>query len=97
MLPRPMKRICPSLSLVARSNTLRHCVGLMNGSSPSTTNISANAPSSRSASAGGDPLKRPYRFDDAGAAAVAPPRIALKKSLLESTTTTSDLFRKLAR
>src|SRR2546427_907682 len=46
MLHSPMNRICPSLSWVARSNTLRHMAGLKKGSSPSTTSISASAPKS---------------------------------------------------
>ena len=99
MLPRPMKRICPSLILSARSNTLRHRGGLMKGSSPSTTNISANAPSSRSDRPGGESPKNAYRLAaGAGAGAGATlPRIALKNSLPVSTTITSDLLRKLAR
>ena len=99
MLPSPMKRICPSLNLSARSNTLRHCGGLMKGISPSTTSINANAPSSRSPSPGGELPKRAYRFpDETGAATGAVlPRMALKKSLPVSTTITSDRLRKLAR
>ena len=99
MLPSPMNRICPSLNLSARSNTLRHCGGLMKGSSPSITSISANAPSSRSDNPGGESPKNAYRLPaGTGAGAGAePPRIALKNSLPVSTTITSDLLRKLAR
>ena len=91
MLPSPMKRICPSLILSARSNTLRHCGGLMKGSSPSITSISANAPSSRSQ----NPAAATAYFLPLAAGAV--PRMALKNSLPVSTTITSDLLRKLAR
>ena len=98
MLDRPMKRICPSLIFVARSNTPRHIGGLRNGSKPSTTSISANAPSSSSMKPGS---AKSYFFVFAGAiGALCPmdePRIALKKSLPGSTTITSDLLRKLAR
>lgn len=91
-----MKRICPSLIFVARSNTPRHIGGLRNGRKPSTTSISANAPSSSSMKPGS---AKAYFF--AGAiGALCPidePRIALKKSLPGSTTITSDLLRKLAR
>src|SRR5262245_57538753 len=48
MLLRPKKRICPSLSRVARSNIERQLPGLRKGSSPSNTSIRATAPSSRS-------------------------------------------------
>ena len=43
MLLRPRKRIWPSLSCVARSNTRRQVAGLKNGSRPSITSISATA------------------------------------------------------
>ena len=93
MLDKPMKRICPSLSWVAFSNTERHFGGLMKGSMPSTTSISANAPSRRSQI---DAADKSYFFD--AVEPVAPlPRIALKKSLPGSTTITSLLLRKLAR
>jgi hypothetical protein len=90
MLLRPRKRIWPSLSRVARSKTLRHAAGLKNGSSPSTTSIRAQAPSSKSQ----NPTVTGAYF---GAPVVPLPRIALKKSLLGSTTTMSLLLRKLAR
>jgi hypothetical protein len=98
MLDRPMKRICPSLIFMARSNTLRHRGGLMKGSKPSTTSISAKAPSNRSRVLVSDP-KIVYFFAGlgAGAAPSGPPRMAWKKSLLGSTTITSDLLRKLVR
>jgi len=97
MLDRPTKRICPSVMRVTRSNTLRHLGGLMNGNSPSTTSISANAPTSVPHRPG--TLATRYFFAAAaGAAGAAPaPRIDWKKSLLGSTTITSDLVRKLAR
>ena len=91
MLLSPMKRICPSLMRVARSNTPRHCGGLMNGSSPSMTSISANAPSNRSQ----NPAAATVYF--LLLAVDAAPRMALKNSLLGSKTITSDLLRKLAR
>ncbi len=101
MLDRPMKRICPSLIFVARSNTPRHIGGLRNGRKPSTTSISANAPSSSSMKPGS---AKDYFFAGAifaGAiGALCPmdePRIALKKSLPGSSTITSDLLRKLDR
>lgn len=96
MLLNPRKRICPSLIFIARSNTRRHEGGLMNGSRPSTTSISAQAPSSASQIS----TKAGAAYFLAGPAAAAPleaPRIALKKSLLGSTTITSDLLRKLER
>jgi hypothetical protein len=93
MLPRPMKRICPSLRRIARSNAARHRGGLMKGSNPSITSISANAPSSRSQ----NPAVAKTYFLAAAAGAAEPPRKALKNSLLGSTIITSDLFRKLAR
>ena len=55
MLLRPRKRIWPSLSCVARSNTRRQRAGLRNGSRPSSTSISATAPSSRSDHGAGAP------------------------------------------
>ncbi len=94
MLHRAMKRICPSLIFVARSKAARQRGGLMNGSRPSITSISANAPKSRlqrSVAAATD-----YFLADDGAAP-EPPRIDWKKSLPASMTITSDLVRKLAR
>ena len=100
MLLRPMKRICPSLICVARSKTRRHCAGLMNGSNPSITSISANAPNSSSAKLAAEP-KAYFFARAAGAAGIAgvagPPRMAWKNSLFGSTTITSDLVLKLAR
>ena len=96
MLARPMKRIWPSLIRVARSNTARQRGGLRNGRRPSTTSISANAPTSRSHRPGEDPTT--YFFFALVTAGAAPePRIAWKKSLLGSTTITSDRLRKVAR
>lgn len=95
MLDSAMKRICPSLIFIACSNKARQRPGLMNGSKPSTTSISANAPSSSSQKAGSEATAY---FLGAGAAAPGPLlRIDWKNSLLESTTITSDLLRKLAR
>ena len=97
MLTRPRKRIWPSLICSARSNTRRHAAGLKNGSRPSATSISATRAEQRGPSTRPAPT-RYLRAGAAGAAAAAPlPRIALKKSLLGSTTITSDLLRKLAR
>ena len=93
MLDRPMNLICPSLNRVAFSNTARHFGGLMNGSRPSATSISAKAPSSKSQNVAAD---NAYFFEAAEVAA-EPPRMALKNSLLGSTTITSLLLRKLAR
>ena len=78
MLLRPMKRICPSVNCVARSNTPRHFGGLMKGSTPSTTSISAKAPSSKSQTLVGEP--KGYFFAAAAAAAAADgaPRMAWK-------------------
>ena len=98
MLDKAMKRICPSLSFIANSNMARHFVGLTNGSRPSTTSISANAPSSRSQRPGAAGAATGYFLGAAGAAAPGPPlRIDWKNSLLGSTTIRSDLLRKLAR
>ena len=96
MLPRPMKRICPSLILVARSNTPRHIGGLKKGRNPSITNINANAPNISSVKPG---VANGYFFGAGPGALGAPgaPRIALKNSLPGSTTITSDLLRKLDR
>ena len=96
MLDRPMKRICPSLILVARSNTLRHFDGLRKGRNPSITSISAIAPNNSSPKPG---VANGYFFA-AGLGtlgALCVPRIALKNSLPGSTTITSDLLRKLER
>jgi hypothetical protein len=97
MLDRPRNRIWPSLIFVARSNTLRQVVGLKNGSRPSTTNISANAPSTSSHTLAA--ANAYFRAAGAGGAAAGPllPRRALKNSLLGSTTITSERLRKLAR
>lgn len=96
MLESPRNRSCPSVSCIARWNTRRHEAGLRNGNNPSTTNTSANAASSESQKSG-EP-KAGYFFGAAGAGAGwLPIRIALKKSLLGSSTITSALLRKLAR
>ena len=94
MLDKAMKRICPSLSFIANSNMARHFVGLTNGSRPSTTSISANAPKSRLQTSGA--AATAYFVPDDGLAP-EPPRIDWKKSLPASMTITSDLVRKLAR
>ena len=94
MLDKPMNRICPSLSCVAFSNTARHLGGLMKGNMPSTTSISANAPSRRSQKVATD---KGYFLGAGVPAAAPPPRMALKNSLPGSTTITSVLFRKLTR
>jgi len=94
MLVRPRKRIWPSLIWVAFSKTRRQDCGLRNGSKPSATSISAHALKAMSQK---PTLPNGY-FLDGGAAAAAPePRIALKKSLLGSTTIMSLLLLKLAR
>ena len=91
-----MKRIWPSVMRIARWKTPRHFGGLMNGSNPSITSISANAPTTRSHRLGEDAATAYFFF--AAAAGTAPePRIDWKKSLLGSTTITSLLVRKLAR
>ena len=94
MLLRPKKRICPSLILVARSNSLRQAVGLKNGSRPSTTSISAKAPSIKSHMAAADCA---YFLVGTTGAGAALPRMALKNSLDGSRTITSDLLRKVDR
>ena len=97
----PRNRIWPSLICNACSKMRRQEIGLMNGSNPSATSISATALSATSQN-GTDP----NRYFRAGAGAggrgdaaggALGPRIALKKSLLGSTITRSDLLRKLAR
>jgi hypothetical protein len=96
MLAKATKRICPSVSLSACSNTARHFGGLTNGSNPSATSISAKAPISSSQSPGPDATG--YFFVGAVAEAPGPPlRSDWKNSLLGSTTIRSDLLRKLAR
>ena len=93
MLLRPIKRIWPSLRRMARSKAARHRGGLMKGSKPSMTSISANAPSNRFQ----NPAAAKTYFLALTAGAPEPPRMALKNSLLGSTIITSDLLRKLAR
>ncbi len=93
MLDRPRKRICPSDSLVACSNSRRHAAGLKKGSSPSSTSISAQAASSRSQTP--EPTADYFFAGAAGAGEL--PRMARKNSLLGSITITSPLLRKLAR
>ena len=95
-LDKAKKRICPSLSFIAYMNMARHFAGLKNGNTPSTTSISANAPSRKSQRPGAAGSAINYFF---GAAAAPGPllRIDWKKSLLGSTTIMSDLLRKLAR
>ena len=95
MLDSPINRICPSLICVARSNTRRQPAGLMKGNNPSTTNINANAPSSKSPRPGA--AAKAYFLGDVAAGVVALPRKAWKNSLPGSTTITSDLLRKLFR
>ena len=97
MLLRPMKRIWPSLICVARSNTPRHFGGLMKGSSPSTTNISAKAPSNKSQTLVGEPKAYFFAATAGAAGTTEAPRIAWKNSLPGSTTITSDRVLKLAR
>ena len=98
-LTKPRKRIWPSLICKACSKMRRHETGLMNGTSPSATSIRATALSATSQNAT-DP-NRYFRAGGAGregvAGATLAPRIDLKKSLLGSTITRSDLLRKLAR
>ncbi len=90
---------------VACSNSRRQAPGFNKGSSPSNTSISASAPSHQSDTAEA-PVKQPLT----GAShppgckpiylppgAKLPPRMALKNSLLGSTTMTSFLLLKLAR
>jgi len=91
MLDRPTKRICPSVIDNTRLNTWRQAAGLMKGISPSITSISASAPSSLSTGCAC------YLRGAAEPAGAPDPRMALKKSLLESITITSDLLRKLLR
>ena len=97
MLVKPMKRICPSLKRVARSNTLRQALGLRKGSKPSNTSISAKAPRINS------DMRAPCQRLGAGAGAAAgppvppDPRIALKKSDDESSTIMSLRLRNAVR
>mgnify|MGYP001282401597 CR=1 FL=1 len=69
--------------------------GLSSGSKPSATNIRANAPSSTSHTFA--PFTASYFFAPAVPGAAVEPRIALKNSLVVSTTMMSDLLRKLER
>ena len=96
MQVRPRKRIWPSLICIAFSKICRQDTGLMKGSRPSATSISATALSATSQNP--TPAKGYFRAAGAGAAAPGPlPRIALKNSLLDgSTTSRSPLLRKLA-
>jgi len=92
---RPRKRIWPSLIRIAFSKICRQDTGLMKGSRPSATSISATA--LRATSQKPAPAKR--YFLAAGAAGCRPlPRSALKNSLPDgSITIRSPLLRKLAR
>ena len=85
MLAKPMKRIWPSLIARTRLKTSRQRAGLIKGISPSMTSTNASAASSS------------FTYLRAGAGAEPEPRMALKKSLLGSTTITSLFFAKLAR
>jgi hypothetical protein len=97
MLIKPAVRICWSLRRMSCSNMRRQPAGLMAGINPSSTNNKAKAiqmASDTTHSIRG--AHEPYFFDEAGA--VAPlPRMALKNSLLGSSTITSDLLRKVER
>jgi hypothetical protein len=101
MLVRPRNRICPSDMRSARTNTLRQLCGLKKGSKPSITNIKANALIQRSpmmdAAAEGQRDAPSPAFDELERDDDAAPRIARKKSLDGSSTSTSDLLWKLAR
>ena len=95
MQVRPRKRICPSLICIAFSNTCRQEMGLMKGSRPSATSISATALRATSQK---PTLAKGYFLAGAAAGPDVLPRIALKNSLLAgSTTKRSPLLRKLAR
>ena len=95
-LESPSIRIWASLNCSARSNTRRQAPGFRNGSSPSKISTSAIALASRRptyfflAATGASPAPAP-------APAPPEPRMALKKSVLVSTTITSDFLLKLAR
>ncbi len=89
MLPRPKKRICPSLSLRIFSNIRRQPAGDKNGNGPSITSRHARASQIVLLSTG-----RAYFF--AGAAPAPDPRMALKKSDEGSSTITSLFLLKLA-
>lgn len=99
MLERPRNLICPSVIFNARSNTLRQLRGLRNGRTPSSTSSSARAPSSRSQNdeTGASGTATTYFLAAGVPAAAELPRIALKNSLLGSTTIRSFLLRKLDR
>jgi hypothetical protein len=88
-----MKRIWPSLNSVARLNISRQVCGLMKGSSPSMTSISANAPSNITPTQ----LVRYLPLSGAVAAPGPPLRMARKNSLFGSSTITSERLRKVAR
>ncbi len=100
-LHRPTNRNWPSVNCVARSNMQRQLPGLNSGIRPSNTSINASAPSQRSDTAQSDgtqPATLPAHGCQAARYLLPPPlRMALKKSLLGSTTITSLLFLKLAR
>lgn len=89
MLPRPKKRICPSLILRICSNIRRQPAGDKNGKSPSITSRHARASQIVLLS-----TPRTYFFD--GAAPVPDPRMALKNSDEGSITITSLFLAKLA-
>jgi len=91
-----MNRICPSLNFKACWNRARHRAGLTKGKNPSIRSMSAKAPSISSQKPGSDATD--YFLGAAAVGEPGPPlRIDWKKSLLGSTTITSDLVRKLAR
>jgi len=91
MLASPMPRIWWSGMRRICSNMRRQPSGLMAGINPSSTSNKASAIHKAS-----DIQPTPGHFLAAGAAAL-PPRKVLKKSLLWSSTITSDLLRNVAR
>lgn len=87
----PMNRSWPSESSISLRNVSRHTAGIRNGSSPSSTSKSASAANSVSLT----PL--PRRADQRPGQRLPAPFMCLKKSALGSSSSTSDLFRKLWR
>lgn len=81
----PKNRSCPSRIRISCMKVRRHSVGDKKGNMPSSTSINASASQKTSES-------KPY-FLPAGAGVVAPPpRITLKNSLEEGSSTITSLF-----
>ena len=85
MLHRPKKRTCPSCNNNIRWNMRRQPDGDKKGSSPSRTSTRASASQNVS-------LSKTYFFGTGGGAPRLPPRMALKNSDVDGSSTITSLF-----